>query len=186
MTGIIYLVFYDRRNTNSSETEVYVAKSEDGGETFKNFKVSESPFIPDSQIFFGDYINIAARNGLVYPIWTRMDGFSLSVWMAIIDMTVGVELVEEHEVNDDFALLQNYPNPFNPVTTLSLRLAKSALVNLSIYNIKGHLIRTLVNEQRSAGSHSVSWNAAGVSSGIYFYKITAGDFSAVKKCTILR
>ncbi|QQS34884.1 MAG: T9SS type A sorting domain-containing protein [Ignavibacteriales bacterium] len=84
-TGIIYVVFYDRRNTTGSATDVYVARSIDGGETFMNFKVSESPFTPSSGIFFGDYSNIAAFNGMVYPIWMRLDGSSLSVWTAIIN-----------------------------------------------------------------------------------------------------
>ncbi|MFQ6115945.1 MAG: T9SS type A sorting domain-containing protein [bacterium] len=186
VTGIIYFVFYDRRNTHGNETEVYVAKSENGGESFTNFRVSESSFTTTPEVFFGDYINIAARDGMVYPIWTRMDGFDLSVWMAIIDMTVDVELVDEPNVIDDFELLQNYPNPFNPVTTISFQLPKTSQVNLSIYNIKGQLVRTLLNEKRTAGHHSVTWKANGVGSGIYFYRITAGNYSAVKKCTILK
>lgn len=73
-TGHIYIVFYDRRNTVGNVTEVWVAKSTDGGETFKNFRVSQSSFNPTGNIFFGDYTNIAAYNGMVYPIWMRMDG----------------------------------------------------------------------------------------------------------------
>lgn len=83
--GNIYVVFYDRRDSNDNSTEVYIAKSSDGGETFKNYKVSDFPFSPVSGIFFGDYINIAASNGKIYPIWGRMDGIDLSVWMVIIE-----------------------------------------------------------------------------------------------------
>ncbi|GJQ61777.1 MAG: hypothetical protein SCALA702_08300 [Melioribacteraceae bacterium] len=81
-TGAIYSVFYDRRNTTGSGTDVYMAKSTDGGETFENFKISESTFNTTSSVFFGDYINIAAHNRVVRPLWTRMDGFDLSVWTA--------------------------------------------------------------------------------------------------------
>ncbi|GIV46031.1 MAG: hypothetical protein KatS3mg036_0849 [Ignavibacterium sp.] len=84
-TGAIYIVFYDRRNTSGNATDVYVARSTNGGETFTNFKVSESSFIPSSNIFFGDYTNIAAFNKKVYPIWMRLDGSALSVWTAIIN-----------------------------------------------------------------------------------------------------
>jgi len=84
-TGHIFVVFYDRRNTTGNATDVFVAKSTDGGETFLNFKVSESSFTPVSNIFFGDYTNIAALNGKVYPIWMRMDGTNLSVWTALIE-----------------------------------------------------------------------------------------------------
>lgn len=83
-TGAIYIVFYDRRNTTGDATDVYVARSTNGGETFTNFKVSQSSFTPSSNIFFGDYTNIAAFNKKVYPIWMRLDGSTLSVWTAII------------------------------------------------------------------------------------------------------
>ncbi|MEW6197009.1 MAG: sialidase family protein, partial [Bacteroidota bacterium] len=87
-TGIIYIVFYDRRDNldpSSVQTHVYIARSGDGGETFTNHRVSESPFFPDKYIFIGDYTNIAAYNGKIYPIWTRMDNTKLSVWTALID-----------------------------------------------------------------------------------------------------
>ncbi|MGQ9799378.1 MAG: T9SS type A sorting domain-containing protein [Ignavibacterium sp.] len=83
-TGAIYIVFYDRRNTSGNATDVYVARSTNGGETFTNFKVSQSSFTPSASVFFGDYTNIAAFNKKVYPIWMRMDGTALSVWTAII------------------------------------------------------------------------------------------------------
>jgi hypothetical protein len=79
-TGFLYVVFYDRRNTSGNGTEVWVARSTDGGVTFTDVPVSQSVFTPTSTIFFGDYINIAAHNGRIHPIWMRMDGTSLSVW----------------------------------------------------------------------------------------------------------
>jgi hypothetical protein len=83
-TGNIYVVFYDRRNTKDDETEVWVAKSNDGGNTFTDFKVSEQSFTPLKKVFFGDYLNIAAFDGMVYPIWARMVNTSRSVWIAIV------------------------------------------------------------------------------------------------------
>lgn len=84
-TGAIYVVFYDRRNTTGDATGVTVARSTDGGDTFVNFPVSDSSFTPQSGTFFGDYINIAARYGKVYPIWMRLDNTTLSVWTAPFD-----------------------------------------------------------------------------------------------------
>ncbi len=83
-TGYLYFVFYDRRNTSGNTTDVYMARSTDGGETFSNFLVSQSSFTPQSGVFFGDYTNIAAMNGKIYPIWMRLDGSSLSVWTALV------------------------------------------------------------------------------------------------------
>lgn len=95
---------------------------------------------------------------------------------------------------DNVILYQSYPNPFstkdgNSQTTFSYTLPKSSQVSLKIYNIKGQLVETLVGEVQQAGYHSVIWNVpekAGISSGIYFYRITAGDFSDTKKCVILK
>jgi hypothetical protein len=83
-TGFIYVVYYDRRNSNDYATEVYLAKSSDGGETFQNYVISEFPFRPISGIFFGDYINIAAWDRNIHAIWARMDGIDLSIWAAFI------------------------------------------------------------------------------------------------------
>jgi len=93
-TGAVYFVFYDRRNTANNFTDVYVARSTDGGETFTNFKVSQSSFDPNSGVFFGDYTNIAAYDKKVYPIWMRLDNSTLSVWTAIINDSTVIVPVE--------------------------------------------------------------------------------------------
>lgn len=84
-TGIIYILFYDRRNYDNELTDVYLASSTDGGKTFLNERVSETPFFPLAETFMGDYTNIVAVNGMVRPIWTRLDSNSLSIYSAIID-----------------------------------------------------------------------------------------------------
>ncbi|MCK4312664.1 MAG: T9SS type A sorting domain-containing protein, partial [Candidatus Cloacimonetes bacterium] len=99
----------------------------------------------------------------------------------------------ESNTNQIAILLQNRPNPFNPSgsgrspqTTISYKLSKSSRISLNIYNIKGELVETLVNKMQQAGNHSVVWNAENISSGIYFYRITAGNYSETKKCVILK
>ena len=84
-TGYLYVVFYDRRNYDDAQTDVYLAVSKDGGATFENMKISESPFTPNARVFFGDYNNISAHEGKVRPIWTRYENGKLSIWTAIID-----------------------------------------------------------------------------------------------------
>ena len=107
-TGHLWFVFYDRRNTTGAETDVFVAKSTDGGTTFENFKVSEAPFTPTASVFFGDYSNIAAWDGKIYPIWTRLQGGQLSVWITVINdsLIIPVELNNfTAEVNNGKVLL---------------------------------------------------------------------------------
>lgn len=84
VTGNISIVYYDRRAYDDLRTDVYLAYSEDGGNTFQETKISESPFIPTEEKFFGDYTNISAHKGIIAPIWTRMDDGKTSVWTSII------------------------------------------------------------------------------------------------------
>ncbi|MFN0032863.1 MAG: glycosyl hydrolase [Flavobacteriales bacterium] len=82
--GNLYIVFYDRRNHEGNMTDVYLASSTDGGLNWLNERISHKPFTPQSDVFFGDYNNISAHNGVVRPIWTRLENGQLSVWTALI------------------------------------------------------------------------------------------------------
>jgi subtilisin-like proprotein convertase family protein len=85
-----------------------------------------------------------------------------------------------------FALHQNYPNPFNPTTTIKYDLAKESFVKITVYDILGKQVQTLVNEQKKAGSYALEINASGLASGVYFYKIEAGTFVATKKMMLIK
>ena len=89
------------------------------------------------------------------------------------------------------SLSQNYPNPFNPQTTIAFSLATKGHVSVRVYNVSGQLVRTLANETRDSGAHTVTWDGrdqAGspVSSGVYFYKLEAGSFAQTKKMVLLK
>ncbi len=83
--GRLYCLFYDRRNYTDANTDVYLAYSDDGGESFVNIKVNEKPFLPSKGVFFGDYINIAAHNNIIRPIWMSLHDNKMAVWTALID-----------------------------------------------------------------------------------------------------
>jgi len=84
-------------------------------------------------------------------------------------------------------LVGNYPNPFNPTTTLVFNLEKSSNVKISVYNMLGQKVTEVVNKDYQAGEYRVQWNAgSGISSGIYFYELRAGDFTQIKKMILLR
>jgi len=87
--------------------------------------------------------------------------------------------------------LKMYPNPFNPSTTIKYTIPTYEKMKLSIYNIKGQLIKTLIDETQIAGEHSIIWNGRNesnqsVSSGIYFYKMETKNISEIKKCVLLK
>jgi hypothetical protein len=88
-SGFVWVVFYDRREHAGSQTDVYLALSRDGGETFTNFKVSDATFLPAGSVFFGDYTQLVARGGVVRPVWARLDQFQLSLWTALVDPVPG-------------------------------------------------------------------------------------------------
>jgi hypothetical protein len=89
-------------------------------------------------------------------------------------------------VPKSFKLGQNYPNPFNPITAIGYQLSAVSDVELSIYNLLGQKVATLVSEKQKAGSHQVEWDGGNFSSGVYYYRIKAGDFQDVKKMIIIK
>lgn len=84
------------------------------------------------------------------------------------------------------ALASNYPNPFNPTTTIRYRLPQAAEVELTVYNVTGQPVQTLVAEPQPAGWYAVEWDASGLAAGLYFYRSQAGAFSQVKKMLLLK
>jgi hypothetical protein len=87
---------------------------------------------------------------------------------------------------NEFKLFQNYPNPFNPVTTIEYHIKEQGLVSLKIYNLLGEEVAELVNEVKNSGSYKINFNATGLSSGIYFYKLWINNFIETKKLLLLK
>ncbi len=85
-----------------------------------------------------------------------------------------------------FALYQNYPNPFNPTTMITYQIPKSGLVTIKVYDVLGRVVKNLVNQNQSEGSHEINFNASDLSGGIYFYQLKAENFISTKKMILLR
>jgi hypothetical protein len=90
------------------------------------------------------------------------------------------------DIPNKFVLSQNYPNPFNPSTKIKFTLPKADKVKIELYNNLGQNVKDLLNKHMKAGQHEVEFNAQNLSSGVYFYKIEAGEFQDVKKMILLR
>ena len=101
----------------------------------------------------------------------------------MLPVTVGVDPISSEL---SYKLNQNYPNPFNPVTNISYSIPKASDVELVVYDILGKEVTRLVSEYKSPGNYEVTWNGANFSSGVYFYRIKAGDFTQVRKMTLIR
>lgn len=86
----------------------------------------------------------------------------------------------------DFSLSQNYPNPFNPVTNIDFAVSSKEQVTIQIFNVTGAVVATLVNEVKEPGYYSLSFNSTNLSSGVYFYRMSAGKFVSIKKLVVLK
>jgi len=172
-TGFIYCCFYDRRNTTGAATDMYVARSTNGGNTFENFKVSESSFTPTAGIFFGDYTNIAAYNRMVYPIWMRLDGYTLSVWTAIIQDTtssIPVELSDFYSNTSNGKVLLTWQTS-TETNNRGFEIQRSNDQNnwMTIGYVEGKGTTTEPNQFSYTDEPSLS--------GTYYYRLKQVDFN---------
>lgn len=185
-TGSIYIVFYDRRNYPDTRTDVYLASSSDGGATFKNFRISETPFVPNATVFFGDYTAISAWNNMVRPAWTRLDNYNLSVVTAIID-SANVVHTPELEASLPMALDQNYPNPATSFTYMSFKLQRPSIVSLTVNDLYGNLVATLISRKHlPAGKYVEGLDLAEkkLCPGVYYYRLSTEEKTLSKKMVI--
>ncbi len=189
VTGYLYFVFYDRRNYSNNYTDVYMAVSKDGGNTFTNFKISESPFNPNSNIFFGDYTNITAYNNIVRPIWGRMDGYEMSVWTAIVDVDSITTSTNEQKFSSAlFDIYQNVPNPYTDNTAVPFKLRKASVISLSIYDFMGNKVYDVIKEQKYPyGKHIIKVDNVKykLNPGIYLYSLSIDNMVKSIKTIVL-
>lgn len=116
---------------------------------------------------------------------TVIDSFGVMGTHELQDVVLGIKEISSN-TPENYSLLQNYPNPFNPSTMIRFSLKETGIVSLKVYNVLGQLVTTLVNEQKSAGTYEYSFDASNMSSGIYFYTIKAGDFTATRKMILMK
>ncbi|RNC84675.1 MAG: T9SS C-terminal target domain-containing protein [Balneola sp.] len=142
--------------------------------------------------------DIAAADGFYNRFWVpeapgdsfvlRLEDAETDTVFAETDPIPIVALVNTEDPSRiaEFSLAQNFPNPFNPTTSISFELDKPGKAVLSVYSLMGQMVATLVNEVKSAGTHSISWNAAGFSSGVYYYQLQLGDRVLTRKMTLIK
>jgi hypothetical protein len=160
--------------------DVYVIKTNTDGDTLWTKTIGG---VNDES---GNAIRQTADGGYIIVGSTASFGAGGSDFWLI---KLGMELTIADNISFNaqrFRLYNNYPNPFNLTTTISYQLPKAAFVNLSVYNITGQRVETLVNGRKNAGFYSLRWDASGVGSGLYFYRIEAGEYVETKKCLILK
>ena len=135
-------------------------------------------------------MEIQIHQRIIHLLMIKVSAGKYSYRLKQIDNDGQFEYSKNVEVSfmkpNGFKLEQNYPNPFNPSTTIRFNLPEASIVRLTIFNILGQEIRTLVNEFRESGVNAINFDASGLNSGIYIYKIEAGNFVQTRKMTLLK
>jgi hypothetical protein len=139
----------------------------------------------------------------VYPVTIRAEGMQLQLKdkvtgkmlnkilsdgeaMVIENSNLKTIAISKVALPTAYMLSQNYPNPFNPTTTISFGIPEEKLVRISIYNILGEKVSDILNEVLTAGYHDIEFNAANLPSGIYFFRMDAGNFTSIKKMSLIK
>lgn len=172
------------------------------GDNFINTVLNDSaanPISGGTAPFTGSYkpskvlsgFNNSNINGTwILKIYDRTSGNTgmLKAWslnFVIGTNPIGINNISS-EIPSGYSLSQNFPNPFNPVTNIKFQLPKAGLVKLSVYDILGREVVTLLNNELDAGSYNFDWNASNYSSGVYFCKLETDEFSAIKKMMLIK
>jgi len=194
-------------NTGRSYT-LYIVK---GGVNLNSYELPPMPPAGMFDIRFGSgriaediesSIQSIDMTGIEHPIRVKVENMDIRLQDAtgkelnenlksgeevtISNASINKLMVSTELIPDTYVLYQNYPNPFNPATTIKFAVPKESQVNLNIYNMLGELVSTLVNEQKKPGYYEYKFDASNLASGVYFFRIKAGDFVETKKMLLLK
>ncbi len=186
LTGRLYCVFYDRRLYTDAATDVWLATSTDGGDTWLNEPLSTSPFTPFTSVFFGDYMGISAYGPYVRPLWMRQEGTLLSVWTALVDQVTSVAAGGGSGGGSGrpaAGTLRAWPNPARGTVHFAALDGGALLGPVSVVDATGRVVRRLEPGAGAARSEAV-WDGRDASgraapAGIYFARTARGAAARV-------
>jgi hypothetical protein len=180
----VHVVWQDLRDRITTESyEIYYKRSTDGGSSWdSDTRLTNNP--ASSRHCF-----VAASGSLVHVVWLDerdVNGNGEIYYKrnptgnptSIIDM--------DNTIPNDYILFQNYPNPFNPATTIAFSLPLASYVTLKVFNMLGQEVATILSEQLATGRYEIKWDATGIGSGVYFYRLQSGKFTDTKKLILLK
>ncbi len=190
--GVITIMFYDRRNDpqDNLSYDIYLTQSYDAGETWtENYRVTTESSDPGEELILagkiGEYSGLSVVDGFANLAWTDFRDGNQDTYSARI-RTYLTDIMDSDRLPSEISILNNYPNPFNQSTTITYTINSNSHVVLDIFDIQGRKISNLINETVIAGEHKYILNANDLSSGIYFYKLQAGEISTTSKMTLIK
>jgi hypothetical protein len=179
ISGLEYLPRQNSENGRIAQYEIYVSDNvNDWGEAvatgiWPNSSEKQIVIFDEKE---GNFIKLVALSEVNGNEWTSCSELNI-----LRKVQTSIDDEKEVEFLETFQLNQNYPNPFNPTTNITFSIPQKAKVKLEVYNVIGNKVATLTNKFYTTGSHNISWDASNMSSGIYFYKMTANNKVATRK-----
>jgi glucose/arabinose dehydrogenase len=172
--GNVRLNWYTASETNNAGFKI--ERSRDGSDYEEIFFIGGNGTTTNRNVY--SYLDETVSSGIYYYRLKQVNFDGSFEYLNVVAINLGMPT--------EFVLKQNYPNPFNPKTVISFQIPTEGLVNLVVYDVLGNEVAILINEQKSAGSYDVDLDASQLTSGIYFYKLTAGEFSSTRKMILLK
>jgi hypothetical protein len=170
-----YSIFDNPLTNNNPDANILVTQLLNGGDYFDHV--------------LGVWYSDAIQKWIVYTEdgWPFVEDLKFNVYVSnSTGLPTSVEEENNPTVVNNFELRQNFPNPFNPTTQIRFSLAEQSQVTLKVYNILGKEIATLVNDLKGAGTHEISFDGTGFSSGVYFYTLQTGKFTETRKMILMK
>ena len=183
--GNFIISWQDNRNGINNE-DVYAQRfSKVGTPIGNNFSIT------NTNVKDQEYPEVKLVDGLIINTWQdnrRINTSEYDIWANILDWSNPTRIIKKDQSKQSYSfyLSQNYPNPFNPTTTIIYTILEKEKVKIEVLNLFGQKIETLINNQISAGSHEIEFNAIDLPSGIYLYRIEVGGYQEVKKMILLK
>jgi hypothetical protein len=178
--SVIHVVWFDERD-EVNNWEIYYKRSTDGGISWgADTRLTNNS--ADSQ-----FPSVSVSDSVVHVVWfdDRDGNHEIYYKRNPTDNVTGIENISS-ELPKEFNLEQNYPNPFNPSTKINYKISATGKISLKVYDVLGNEVATLVNEEKPAGSYEVTFNAEGLASGVYIYRLKSGSSSLSKKLLLLK
>ncbi|MFA7360159.1 MAG: T9SS type A sorting domain-containing protein [Candidatus Kapaibacterium sp.] len=175
--SFVHVVWMDKRD---GKEEIYYKRSIDGGINW------EADTRLTNNTSWSEFPSIAISGSLVHVVWSDYrDGNFEIYYKRNPTGNVGIQNIST-EIPSAFSLGQNYPNPFNPTTNVKFSIVKSGQVKLIVYDVMGREVQTLVNESLKPGTYEAMFDGSALNSGVYFYKMTAGNYSETRKMLMIK
>ncbi len=190
--GGVNIIYYDDRATTNDSASVFLSRSTDGGINWIDYKISDHNFKPLpigglGQGYQGDNIDLISVDNKLFPVWMDNSTGIYQIWS--VPISFNPISVEDEKIDlRYFELFQNYPNPFNPTTKISWQTPIGSWHSLKVYDMLGNEIITLIDDYAEAGRYELNYDASkyDLTSGIYYYKLIAGNYSETRKMVLLR